>query len=287
MIRVDRDRTDSRLIQQKLNDVRLEKLPKLRKLVRDGLPSSDQLQPHLTGYQIAKDHLWENQYGRCCYCEKWEERSGNDVEHYRPKIIYWWLAFTWTNLLFACEQCNSRKNAQFELLSGERLKPEDAAPGNEVPLLLDPSDTRLNPVEHIEFKWKPYLVGGPRRWVAEPRKSGKDSAIGDASVGVYGLNRADLFERRDHHVRSHVKPFTDRLQRYLERDQEEAKRTFVELIEAMKPGRDFVALTYDACRHFVSDDDLKPIRCSWPQPSEVGLLGAPRPQRRAARIPKR
>lgn len=282
MIRVDRDRTDSRIIQQKLDSVRLEKLAKLRKLIKNGFQNCDEWRPFLNGYQIAKDHLWESQYGKCCYCEKWEERSGNDVEHYRPKIIYWWLTFTWTNLLYACEQCNSKKNAQFGLLSGERLKPEAPAPGSEVPLLLDPSNTRLNPVEHIEFKWKPYLTGGRPHWVAEPRKSGNDSVVGDASIGVYGLNRADLFERRDKHVRNYVKPVVDRLRRFLEQDHDEAKRTFTELIAALNPDRDFVALTYDACRHFVKDHELRPIRCSWPQPSEIGIMSAPRPQRRAA-----
>ncbi len=286
MIRVDRDRTDGRIIQQKLDRLRLEKLPKLRRLVRNGVQRCDDLQPFLNGYQIAKDHLWENQYGKCCYCEKWGERSGNDVEHYRPKCIYWWLAFTWSNLLYACDQCNSRKNSQFDLLSGERLKPEAEAPGDEVPLLLDPSDPRINPVEYIEFKWKPYFAGGRHQWVAEPRKSGNDKVIGDASIGVYGLNRVDLFERRDKHVRNYVQPVVERLRRFLSKDHEEAKRTFVELLDALKPDRDFVGLTYDACRHFVKDHELKPIHRSWPPLAEIGISSAPRPQRRTARIRK-
>ncbi len=280
MIRVARDRINSRMIQQKLKDVRLKKLPKLRKLAKDGLQGTEAFLKLLDGYQIAKEHLWNSQYGKCCYCEKVEERSGNDVEHYRPKSIYWWLTFTWTNLMYACEQCNSKKNARFALLSGERLKPGASAPGTEVPLLLDPSDIRLNPVEHIEFKWKPYLVGGPPRWVADPRKDnhGKDSSFGAESIGVYGLNRADLFELRDRHVRLYVKPLAERLKRLLgelqtgARNAIEVIHTFFEIRAHLQPDHDFVALTYDAFRHFGTDNDLKSIGCSWPQPSEIGTL---------------
>ena len=280
MIRVNRDRIDSRAIQQKLTGVRLKKLPKLRKLAKNGLHGTEDFRNLLDGYQIAREHLWKSQHGKCCYCEKWEERAGNDVEHYRPKSIYWWLTFTWTNLMYACEQCNSKKSARFGLLSGERLKPEAAAPGTEVPLLLDPSDTRLNPVEHIEFKWKPYLFGGPHRWVAEPRKDaqGKDSVVGDASIGVYGLNRADLFELRDRYVRLYVKPLAERLKRLRDelgngiRDKSEAQYTCVEITGRLKPESYCVALTYDAFCHFGTDKDVQAIGLPWPKLSEIGTL---------------
>jgi hypothetical protein len=87
----------------------------------------------------------------------------NDVEHYRPKTSadrlpgstathgYWWLAYTWDNLLFACPSCNrSNKNDLFPLEHGSTpLHDPDDAPGGERPLLLHPRQD--NGVEHIEF----------------------------------------------------------------------------------------------------------------------------------------
>jgi hypothetical protein len=58
-------------------------------------------------YDIVKSDLAAMQYNKCCYCEKREEQAKyRDVEHYRPKSTYWWLAWTWENLLFACVDCN-------------------------------------------------------------------------------------------------------------------------------------------------------------------------------------
>lgn len=281
MIRVDRDRLDSRKIQQDLEDVRLERLPDLRKLIRSGA-SAEEIKKIFTGYQIARKHLWESQHKKCCYCEKWDESSYNDVEHYRPKSVYWWLTFTWTNLLFACKQCNgSEKRAQFNLHSGKPLQPEEPAPGNEVPLLLDPSDTRINPVEHIEFVWKERLIGGPKRWVADARNG---SLYGNESVVVYGLNRDDLFELRDGHVRKHVRPTADRLNRLLDAGNHvEAKHAFQEATAYFEPDGYFVALTYDAYRHYVPNERLKEIGQAWPEPRDVGLPRAPRPIRRERR----
>ena len=42
--------------------------------------------------------------------------ANNDhVEHYRPKSFYYWLAFSWDNLLIACPTCNQNKKANFPL----------------------------------------------------------------------------------------------------------------------------------------------------------------------------
>lgn len=47
-------------------------------------------------YDIVKSNLAAMQYNKCCYCEKREEQAKyRDVEHYRPKSLYWWLAWTW------------------------------------------------------------------------------------------------------------------------------------------------------------------------------------------------
>lgn len=51
--------------------------------------------------------------GKCAFCEQKEELT--HVEHYRPKDIYYWLAFSWDNLLMSCPTCNTHKLANFEI----------------------------------------------------------------------------------------------------------------------------------------------------------------------------
>lgn len=51
---------------------------------------------------------------KCAFCETKVEQS--HVEHYRPKDIYYWLAYSWDNLLLACSNCNSYKGTNFDLV---------------------------------------------------------------------------------------------------------------------------------------------------------------------------
>jgi len=50
---------------------------------------------------------------KCAYCEQRVEQS--HVEHYRPKQTYYWLAFSWDNLLCACDDCNQFKSTNFRI----------------------------------------------------------------------------------------------------------------------------------------------------------------------------
>lgn len=54
---------------------------------------------------------------KCAYCEQKMERY--NIEHYRPKKIYYWLAFSWDNLIMACPDCNGFKGVHFDLGVGK------------------------------------------------------------------------------------------------------------------------------------------------------------------------
>ena len=115
---------------------------------------------HRAAYCAFKDVLAERQRKKCCYCERIITASFNDVEHYRPFSQYWWLAWTWENLLFACAPCNrSGKNDAFPLAAGSiTLQVGELPPGAERPLMLDPATD--DPRRHIRFlqvngKWRP------------------------------------------------------------------------------------------------------------------------------------
>jgi len=52
---------------------------------------------------------------KCGYCEKPLLDTPKHIEHYRPKKSYYWLAYSWDNLLLSCGECNSSKGDRFEV----------------------------------------------------------------------------------------------------------------------------------------------------------------------------
>ncbi len=61
----------------------------------------------------VKSALKELYKNKCAFCEQRVEQG--HIEHYRPKTIYYWLAFSWDNLIFACSLCNENKGKNFEI----------------------------------------------------------------------------------------------------------------------------------------------------------------------------
>ena len=161
-------------------------------------------QPEFKGYgdDGVKEALFQGQHRKCAYCEKPEEQSKyRPAEHYRPKSVYWWLAWTWENLLFACTDCNSdHKRDQFPLIDdAQRLLAESAPPGCEQPFLLDPYDPIVDPGAEIEFRRD--LVQGKERWSPYGM-----TARGRETVRICGLDRATLIDKYNAHVRTIVRP---------------------------------------------------------------------------------
>jgi len=73
----------------------------------------------------TKELLSKIYNGKCAFCEQKIYKSINNskknnietIEHYRPKGIYYWLAFSWDNLLWCCKKCNDNKGDSFEILN--------------------------------------------------------------------------------------------------------------------------------------------------------------------------
>ncbi len=154
-------------------------------------------------YLFAKAALVEMQRSKCCYCDRYLIPDHNHVEHYRPFSTYWWLAWTWENLLFACASCNGKggKGDEFPLESGSApLRYGDQPPGDERPLLLDP--TIDDPRAHLSFvklatgKWAP--IGRTLR--------------GRETIRVLGLSRDSYLDAFTHHVKHTVMPVVRELQ---------------------------------------------------------------------------
>ncbi|RYU92703.1 HNH endonuclease [Emticicia agri] len=66
----------------------------------------------------AKERLFMESNNKCAYCEASTKIvSPGDVEHFRPKSKYWWLAYCYDNYLVSCSVCNSVfKGNKFPLL---------------------------------------------------------------------------------------------------------------------------------------------------------------------------
>ena len=53
---------------------------------------------------------------KCAYCEKKLLDASKPIEHYRPKRGgYYWLAYSWDNLLLSCTECNTSKGNRFPI----------------------------------------------------------------------------------------------------------------------------------------------------------------------------
>ena len=144
-------------------------------------------------WQSAHQVLREASYDKCAYCESQADYMGlADVDHYRPKHRaeglrkgeihpdhYWWLAYSWDNLVLCCQACNRAKRTRFPVV-GSRLEPGDPS-GAEQPLLLDPYGID-DPSLHLWFE-----DDGTVRPISER---------GDVTIEVLALNRPDLVERR-------------------------------------------------------------------------------------------
>lgn len=128
------------------------------------------------------------QNNKCAYCETLNPRSHDVIEHFRPKSgwqqkrgdklrfpAYFWLAYEWSNLLFACDVCNdaAHKGNLFPLAK-PASRATDSSPdvSTEVPLLINPFD--CDPEAHIEWN----------RDIPRPRNR---SRMGRTSIEVFGL----------------------------------------------------------------------------------------------------
>ncbi len=61
----------------------------------------------LGDWKKTKDQLKLDSHGKCAYCEaNTAVVAHGDVEHFRPKSVYWWLALCLDNYVYSCQICN-------------------------------------------------------------------------------------------------------------------------------------------------------------------------------------
>lgn len=111
MIRLQRDR--ARIPSAFTGATRLKKALELVELAASGPPAFGQ--KHSAHWKKAKNQLRKEAGDKCAYCESpTSVVAHGDVEHFRPKSVYWWLAFCYDNYTFSCQICNQTfKGDQF------------------------------------------------------------------------------------------------------------------------------------------------------------------------------
>jgi hypothetical protein len=121
----------------------------------------------------VKAELETLHHGKCCYCETVIPKpyADSQVEHWRPKSSsrqkldgermrpgYYWLAYSWDNLLLSCSFCNKIKNDLFPLAEpATRARSHGMRIEDERPSILKP-DGDNDPRDHISF-WREVPVG--------------------------------------------------------------------------------------------------------------------------------
>ena len=194
--------------------------------------------PNKTYYnwRDVKDVLMRVHHGKCCYCEvKRYDRGDLQVEHFRPKGAvrqfgngaiehpgYYWLAYTWDNLLLACPPCNRSKGVTFPLMNPhQRARSHHDDTNKELVALVNP--TEENPRDHVRF-----LDDAPYPLTERGRQT----------INEIKLHRADLTEERKWYIGllwSHILILKSELVVDLHGYREEAARTLKKALQEAEP----------------------------------------------------
>lgn len=255
-----------------------------------GAPSPE-LSNCLDGYgsKAVKTALYRDQRKKCAWCERIRDFSSSPVDHYRPKDgawrhlpgqkpeksdpgHYWWLTWTWENLLFSCARCNDRghKANYFPLERGSSawspppqpvgsFLPTGFDPTSERPMLLDPTIDSF--LDHVH--WVPSNTRAPRQlwtWSPSPR-----TPRGDATIKI--LKLAELADDVDMHLAHSVLPSLEEVEQHLAGGRRrQAARRWAALLELLDPVNPLTAATWCALER-------------WMPPSQRRLHGLADPKR--------
>lgn len=85
--------------------------------------------PKSSVWKQAKPQLRTETDGKCAYCEgKASHVAHGDVEHFRPKSVYWWLAYCYDNYVYACQICNQTFKGSNFPTTGPAMQGPDVQP---------------------------------------------------------------------------------------------------------------------------------------------------------------
>lgn len=175
-----------------------------------------------TRWKVVKSQLRKESYEKCAYCEvPYSTVAYGDVEHYRPKSIYWWLAYNYDNYLVSCQICNQTfKSDNFPIKNTSIIEPNILSSTTDQEIIdlsgkcspdpLDDSGMLLSEFINQHNQERPYLINpyfdNPEdyyAWKADDNLkevelipiSGKERFV-ECAIEFYGLNRKELKDLR-------------------------------------------------------------------------------------------
>ena len=200
---------------------RRPRLLELFRAARDGTIDEKAVKKKLfssSRWSPAKKQLELECNGKCAFCEAPTSATYfGDVEHFRPKELFWWFAYCYDNYLYSCRVCNGKKSDQ-HLFTGIALakptfplgmsdddllnlatavspSPSDAAAIAQLSTLLDSESASLPNPYHEDpeklFVWEADEVLKEVRIRARTGHPRATVAL-QAVEQILGLNRAEL-----------------------------------------------------------------------------------------------
>jgi len=160
----------------------------IKKYKEPGFPNEENFKAI---WKNLKKIFWKKQNKCCCICEKrLSDIYSIDIDHYRPKTIYWWLAHNPKNYYLTCAECNrSNKRAQFPLYRDHLpTKYAERKILEEKPLLLNPMYD--NHVEYFELTFIIHSQTNERIAILKPKKGLNEELLARAekTIEVFNLD---------------------------------------------------------------------------------------------------
>ena len=227
MIQLDRVRQAAIVHKNFFGEKRVKRNLKLLKEKRDGTLDAEGEKKWDSGFwKESKDQLLKESLGKCAYCETpTTVVVYGDVEHFRPKSKYWWLAYSYENYLPSCSICNQKYKKDFfdmdpaaQPMQGPAILPtmtDAQLQAFAATLTVDPVDDALgmplqtfkdqhaaekprilnpyydDPEEHLAYK--PILTN---QEVLVVERKPESKPIVEACKKLYGVNRKELKKHR-------------------------------------------------------------------------------------------
>lgn len=137
---------------------------------------------------------------KCAFCEEETtecvnsnlEECSSTIDHYRPKSIYYWLSYSWDNLLWCCHRCNQNKDNTFDVI-------KKLGTFNQSTFL---NKNRIHNISKIYYRIEKPLMIHPELESVLDKLSFKNGIIDSNdsrvkyTINICKLDRSDLNEKR-------------------------------------------------------------------------------------------
>lgn len=157
----------------------------------------------------TKPQLQKESANKCAYCEADTATVAyGDVEHFRPKSVYWWLALCVDNYVYSCQICNQKHKGDRFPTKGKALKgpvlpkklPTTAAARKRLVALISPDPISAK-VATLRKAWKAEDADLPHPYLEDPEPLFAWTAV-ETNMEVIMVARGGRTDRSKRAVRA-------------------------------------------------------------------------------------